>query len=257
GLTTLELYEEYRHDMSGVETGFRMIEEVHVEPLTRSLWATNYDDMAAQVAGIARLPHVDRVTIREGGGKVLTQAGGRTSRSVIERQYGMNHRYLDRTRQIGVMTVVVGLDAIHGVLAQRAFTLLAGNALKTFLVVGFAFYLFHRRVSRHVGAIAEYMRDLKMDGSASSLRLSRAVDHKPDELDEIVTAIHQLHRNLLSTLTTLRGSQADLEALARQLLNVHESERRAIASELHDDVGGMLTALKLSLQSLRRAGLDD
>jgi len=256
-VTALELHRDYRHDMDAVEAGFGMIEEVHLRPLTRSLWATNYDDVAAQVAGIARLQNVDQVTIREGGGKILAQAGGRRSRGVVARQYQMTYPYLGRTLPIGALTVVVGLDAIHEELAKRALTVLAGNALKTLLVVGFAFYLFHWLVTRHVTAIAQYLRRLEPDKAASPLRLPRSEDHKPNELDEIASEIHQLQVRLLATLATLATSRAELEALARQLLNVHESERRAIASELHDEVGGVLTALKLNLQSLRRTGLEE
>lgn len=52
----------------------------------------------------------------------------------------------------------------------------------------------------------------------------------------------------------LRESRARLQALARRLLEVQEAERRAISRELHDEVGGVLTAVKLNLQSLRRQG---
>jgi len=50
----------------------------------------------------------------------------------------------------------------------------------------------------------------------------------------------------------LRESSATLEALTRRLLEVQETERRTLARELHDEVGGVLTAVKLNLQSLRR-----
>ena len=39
-----------------------------------------------------------------------------------------------------------------------------------------------------------------------------------------------------------------LEALSRKLIEAQEAERRAVARELHDDFGQVLTALKLSLQ---------
>lgn len=48
----------------------------------------------------------------------------------------------------------------------------------------------------------------------------------------------------------LRESRASLQALARRLLEVQETERRFLARELHDEVGGVLTAVKLNLQSL-------
>lgn len=55
------------------------------------------------------------------------------------------------------------------------------------------------------------------------------------------------------TEEALAASRASLEALTRRLLEVQESERRLIARELHDEVGGALTAVKLNLQALRRA----
>lgn len=54
----------------------------------------------------------------------------------------------------------------------------------------------------------------------------------------------------------LGESRARLEALTRRLLEVQEVERRMIARELHDEVGGVLTAVKLNLQSMRRAHTD-
>lgn len=50
----------------------------------------------------------------------------------------------------------------------------------------------------------------------------------------------------------LLESRTSLEALSRRLLEVQEAERRALARELHDEVGGVLTALKLNLQALNR-----
>lgn len=54
----------------------------------------------------------------------------------------------------------------------------------------------------------------------------------------------------------LSESRARLEALTRRLLEVQETERRMIARELHDEVGGVLTAVKLNLQALRRTHTD-
>lgn len=51
----------------------------------------------------------------------------------------------------------------------------------------------------------------------------------------------------------LRDNQKRLLTLSRQLLHAHETERRAIARELHDDIGQALTAVKLDLQTAQRA----
>ncbi len=45
-----------------------------------------------------------------------------------------------------------------------------------------------------------------------------------------------------------------LEALSRKLIEAQEAERRAVARELHDDFGQVLTALKINLH---QRGRDD
>lgn len=55
----------------------------------------------------------------------------------------------------------------------------------------------------------------------------------------------------LATSRALQLSQERLRALSRRLLEVQEEERRSLARDLHDDIGQVLTALKIQLESLR------
>src|SRR5947207_13380372 len=52
----------------------------------------------------------------------------------------------------------------------------------------------------------------------------------------------------------LELSHERLRALSRRLLEVQEEERGRLARDLHDDIGQALTALKIQLESLHRAG---
>lgn len=54
----------------------------------------------------------------------------------------------------------------------------------------------------------------------------------------------------------VRDNQRRLESLSRQLVEAQENERRALARELHDQVGQSLTAVKLNLQTLQRVAED-
>ncbi len=54
----------------------------------------------------------------------------------------------------------------------------------------------------------------------------------------------------------VRNNQRRLESLSRQLIQAQENERRALARELHDQVGQSLTAVKLNLQTLQRIAED-
>jgi signal transduction histidine kinase len=77
-------------------------------------------------------------------------------------------------------------------------------------------------------------------------RLASAVRRALEERRE-----HERH---LATRRALELSQERLRALSRRLLEVQEEERGRIARDLHDDVGQALTALKIQLESLGRAG---
>ena len=48
----------------------------------------------------------------------------------------------------------------------------------------------------------------------------------------------------------LRESERQLKHLSSALLKVQENERRAVAAELHDDLGQMLTAIKFNIESV-------
>ena len=57
----------------------------------------------------------------------------------------------------------------------------------------------------------------------------------------------------LMDLTEARRSEGELRALAARLQSVREDERKRLSRELHDELGQVLTALKIDLSHLRRA----
>jgi PAS domain S-box-containing protein len=50
----------------------------------------------------------------------------------------------------------------------------------------------------------------------------------------------------------LREKREQLQTLSRRLLTAHEEEQRALARELHDDFGQLLTAIRLNMEAARR-----
>jgi PAS domain S-box-containing protein len=58
-------------------------------------------------------------------------------------------------------------------------------------------------------------------------------------------AVYAMYRDI----TERKAAEAALHTLSRRLLDVQESERRHLARELHDEIGQLLTALRLLLRS--------
>ncbi|MDP2004357.1 MAG: histidine kinase [Rubrivivax sp.] len=79
---------------------------------------------------------------------------------------------------------------------------------------------------------------------ANLARLAPAVDH--------AIAASRMRRARIAADHELQASRKRLSELAQHLQTSVESERQAIAREIHDDVGGSLTALKFELDWIRR-----
>ncbi len=84
----------------------------------------------------------------------------------------------------------------------------------------------------------------------------------PENLDIIRQVADQLAVAIQSTrlFEEVRSAQERLQGLSHRLMEVQEAERRAIARELHDEIGPELTVVKINLQSLQtihqHAGLE-
>jgi len=87
--------------------------------------------------------------------------------------------------------------------------------------------------------------------SAVLVRLSDGIDYALAALTDISERKRiEAERDLL--ILEARTAQERLEALSRRLLSAQEEERRRLAVELHDELGQVLTAVKIELESLTR-----
>jgi signal transduction histidine kinase len=75
----------------------------------------------------------------------------------------------------------------------------------------------------------------------------------PTGMAVFMTDVTQRHRSQAA----LAERQRELQRLAGELLTTQNEERRAIARELHDEMGQQLAALRINLQGLRAQAADD
>jgi PAS domain S-box-containing protein len=222
-LTALQLYSNYRGEVRGIDASFQQVERVHLMTLAQALWSTNTRLLEVQLHGLARLPHLEYVEVREGD-KLWGSAGQRRSRKLIEHTLPITYAYRGEDVRLGTLTLVAGLDAIYQHLLDEALAILAGNALKTFLVAGFAFFFFHWLINRHLLGIAAYLRALDVRDDSPPLELQRRAGGGPDELDELVAAINHMEQNVRRALRGLRDGEARLR-LASEAANAGLWER--------------------------------
>ena len=212
-LSAIQLYLDYRVNLDDIEARLEEIEKGQLRALTQSLWATNANDLALQLEGIAHPSNIEYAAVHDGQ-RLWAVAGKRVSQKVIERHYPMRYAHRGNPVQVGTLTIVAGLDSVYRELLSDVVAVLARTAIRTFLVAGFILVFFHQLVSRHLFTITAYLRTLNPGSAPAPLMLARTPRRAPDEFDELTTAINTMREKTHSTLAALRDSEQRFHAIA-------------------------------------------
>ena len=98
------------------------------------------------------------------------------------------------------------------------------------------------------------MERLRLDGTDAILSLLDDVSdlrHAEAQRDQLIESERRARAEAEAALEQLRQSHDSLESLSRRLVELQEAERRALARELHDEVGQILAGLKLHLEGAK------
>lgn len=86
-----------------------------------------------------------------------------------------------------------------------------------------------------------------------SLELNTDITTQKHAQAVLEAAHEELERRVTERTAALSEANERLRVLSRRLMEIQETERRAIARDLHDEVGQALTAIRLNLQEIRDA----
>jgi signal transduction histidine kinase len=144
---------------------------------------------------------------------------------------------------VGIPTEVA-FAAAHQRLVRNLFTL---GAI-TLLIVTAVWIGSNVLVLRPVNALVRATERLR----AGDLSARTDLPHGDSELEQLAAAFDEMAWALSRRETEHQRAEETLQVLSRRLLEAQESERRAIARELHDELGQALQALKINLQTVQR-----
>ena len=86
---------------------------------------------------------------------------------------------------------------------------------------------------------------------SGSLELNTDITEQKRAQEALRVAHEELEQRVTERTAALRDANERLRVLSRRLMEIQELERRAIARDLHDEIGQALTAIKLNLRELR------
>jgi signal transduction histidine kinase len=102
----------------------------------------------------------------------------------------------------------------------------------------------HRRYEQHM-AYLEAQRQL----ARAHRELEAQVQARTRELSQTVKVLREEVGERMKVETALRRARQRLQDLSTRVLETQETERKVIAQELHDSIGGNLAAIKMSLET--------
>lgn len=199
--TGIQLATDYRRDVTGIEASIIQVQVSSLATITQSLWAFDDEQLGAQLDGLLAIPDIEFVEIKRFGKGELSR-GTRKSEKAISQTFPIVYRHSARDIKLGQLEIVASLNAVYQRLFDKALIVLAGNAVKTFLVSGFLFLIFYYLVSRHLTRIGDFIRNLDPEKPEVQLKLDKK--GPPDELDQVSEALNGMLSRLRESEDRLR-----------------------------------------------------
>ena len=235
--TTLQVFADYRREVTLVEENLDHVGIGYVPGLVSSLWSLNSEVTERQLQGILDLPDIDLVRVQSEG-QDFTKGNQAPKGHSIVREFPLSYSdpVLGKQIDLGSLHVVATLGRVEHEITQRTLLFLIANFVKTFLVSFLLVVLFNRMISRHLTDLADYFRQLTKAKLSAPFVLRRKPGrhHKEDELDIVAASINKMQVELQTTMTELAMSrdaaQAAVRAEALFLANVSHEVRTPLTA---------------------------
>lgn len=220
-ITAGELYLRYVSEVRKIKDDFSFISDIYQPVLIESVWVLDEKQIAAQLDGLLRLPHVRYVDIVVDG-QVRWSAGRRDARIEVTSDIPLVYQRGNERKSIGTLHVVAAEDDIISSLWEQLTRTLIANAIKTALVGVFMLMVFQMLVTRHLIHLGRYLKSLPGDGEPAPLQFDRVNDAhwRPDILDEVTDSVNETVSALLREQEAARVLTAKLgksEAMFRSI----------------------------------------
>lgn len=233
----LQLWVSYNAELALTEQRLDGVDHSLVPGLTRSLRYADKAQVDVLLDGIAQVPGVEYVRLDSGGGE-RRERGRPLESPLIHRDYPL--RYTDgESVAVGTLRLEVGTERIgtrlRGQFVRQSIVITTLLLVTVFLIL----MLFRHWVTRHLGAMADYTRQLNFEqlaGIAPLVLTGKAVREPPDELDEVTASLNLMRERMVQFLA-LRNAY-------EQALEEHRDRLESLVEERTAELSGKATLLE-------------
>lgn len=212
----LQIYTDFRKDVSIIDDRFRVIESSYRSSLSRSLWALDQNLLQIQLEGILSLPDIVHLRLRIYPDSELV-LGERPVNGAAIRQHSFEiiHEGTPQT-ELGELVITASLERSYADLWTQLWITFATQFFKTFLLAIVIMWLLRQVVIRHLTNMASYARSFSLDNLDAPLRLDRpdTQRHRTDELGQVTDSINQMRERLAQDLELRKRDESEIRKLS-------------------------------------------
>ncbi len=197
-LTAIQLMQEYRYDVSLIESRFKQIEETNKAVIEENLWLIDMQSIALIFEGILRDRDFEYLEIIDEKEQILIAKGSIPEGHIRQTNINLSYEKNGTTYPLGRLKVVATLEHVYQHLFDTVLIILFNQAVKTFLVSLFIIAIVWKLITRHLNSISDYVVNLDLGESPKEFKLDRFEDRwsKDDELNRVVDSLNMMRKEL-------------------------------------------------------------
>lgn len=241
--TAIQLFWDYRKDLSDIQQGIDSIEASYLDSLSSSLWKLDKDQIEIQLNGIMKLPDIGFASITEivaDKQEAVFFRGNGGAALPIQREFKLYYR----DTLVGLLNVGATLDNVYQRLLEKFFIILGSQAIKTFLVSICILLIVHYLIVTHLNRLARYAQRLNLDNLDEGVELepSRLRGKTHDAINQLTDTLNLMRTNIHKQLHQKKKAQQALEHLNEEL-EQRVKYRTATLKHTNDRLSGALQEL--------------
>lgn len=232
------------------------------EPLARALWNFDKAQLQSNLEALVRVEEIQKAEVYDDRGQLFASAAKLGGQQAIEATLSRPIVASQKAQPIGSLRLYIAnhmarerfwRSAYQGILAEFAEIVTVGAVL---------LFLLHRNVTQYLIKIARSVAKLELQKGLQPIDLERG-GHEFDELDEVVNAINNFQREIISERSTLEELELKSRNLSAEVARMGrvatvQSLTSTIAHELNQPLGAILSnAETIELAMLDKLAADD
>jgi len=223
-VSVVDAYFTYQERLANLRANHTAVAEYVAQPLAKSLWAFDADQVATQLKGSVSLPDVTAVRLEQEGNASL-EFGQPVAGARYEHKLDLFYYDSGKPHKLGTLTLVKDMGQVQGELIHAWGKVFAGNTIVLLVVILIVLSAYHSMVRRRLEQVVVELADTAPDALRRYVTegppLPAGGDPARDEVDALVAAIVRLKR---AGGQALRAVDQHNTELARLVDSLNESK---------------------------------